>query len=123
MSRILLDEVSPITVQSERISITKIEPLVVLAHDDVALVVDYSRCFENYSDAENEFPGGGVMLPLELRVTGPSGTRTRTFSLFAPTELFFRPDEGGTWVITLRETAHNLFWGTITVEVAGDVIR
>ena len=123
MSRILLDEVSPITVQSERISITKTEPLSVRAFDDVALAVDYSRCFESYTDAENEYPGGGVVLPLELRITGPNGTRTRIFSLFAPNELFFRPDEGGTWVVTLRETAHNLYWGTITVEVAGDAIR
>lgn len=123
MTKILVDELCPLTVQSERFALQVVEPDSPVALQPVVVSVDYARATDTYTDATgNAFPGGGVSLPLELRVTGPGQTRSRVFRLFAPDEVSFVPDRAGDWTVAIRESAHNLYWGAVTVSVAGDNI-
>lgn len=76
------------------------------------LLVSYERC-------EPE----GVVLPLELTITGPSGKTTfqrRYFRRLVPTEITFRPTEGGTHLLRVAECFHNRWFGALVIDVAGD---
>ena len=75
----------------------------------VVVAVDYSRCLPE-----------SIMLPLEFTVTGPSGVTRTVFRRFAPSELAFVPREGGSFLVRLSEQWHNLYWGSIVLEIAGD---
>ncbi len=106
----LIDELSPLTVGAERIALRPADPdAMPRAFDVYVLVVDYALC-------EPE----GVMLPLEVIVTSPSDTQRTLHRFFAPTELSIFPDEGGRWLVTLREVAHNKWWGRYAFTAAGD---
>ena len=63
----------------------------------------------------------GIMLPLIFQVQGPSSSsyRQRVFSRFAPAQVIFTPREGGRHLVVLREAAHNRWWGSLAIEVAG----
>ena len=39
-----------------------------------------------------------------------------------PSTITFVPKEGGRHLIRLAEAAHNLWWGRLELDVAGDVI-
>jgi hypothetical protein len=109
------DEISPRTMGEDRI--------VLQLHDDTAspvifspviVLVDYSAC-----DPE------GVVLPLEFTVTGPSGRATfqrRYFRTAVPSEITFRPREGGTHLLRIAELFHNRWWGKLVIDVAGDAL-
>lgn len=71
----------------------------------------------NYEATLPEF----VVLPLEFIVRAPSegNFRRRYYTRFAPSLLTFVPQEGGTHLVLLRETAHNRWLGKLRVEVEG----
>lgn len=105
-----IDELSPLEVAAERIKLSPEDPLVAArAHQPYAIAVDYALC-----DPE------GVALPLELTVTSPSSTKTTLFRRVAPSVLTVVPDEGGRWVVALRERFHNRWWGSHAFAVEGD---
>jgi hypothetical protein len=109
----LIDELSPREYGEDRIvlrlSESTSEPR---ALSPVIVEVDFSAC-----DPE------GVVLPLELVVTGPSGKVTERRQVFrrrVPTELTFTPIEGGSTLVRLAEMFHNRWWGKLVIEVEGD---
>lgn len=78
--------------------------------EPIELLVDYAR-----ADAL-----GGVVLPLECIISGPSGhLERRIFTVAAPVSLMLTPTESGTYVVLLREMAHNKWVGTLRVVVDG----
>jgi hypothetical protein len=79
--------------------------------------------FEVLVDYKATLPEGPC-LPFELLITGPSPTsfRRRIFSLIVPTSITITPVEGGLHTIVLREVGHNLWRGSIEVQVEGDQI-
>lgn len=68
----------------------------------------------------------GLVLPLVLTVTAPRvATRGRApavtyFRRTVPESFSFTPREGGEHLVTLAEVNHNLFWGALVIDVAGD---
>lgn len=106
----LIDELSPLSVGSERIALAPADPLTpARAFSPFSVAVDYALC-----DPE------GVVLPLEMVVTSPSKSTRTLFRRVVPTELTIHPDEGGPWIVVLREHAHNLWWGRLAIDVDGD---
>lgn len=106
----LIDELSPLYVGAERIALRPADAdAVPRAFDPYIVAVDYAAC-----DPE------GVVLPLEVIVTSPSRTRRSLYRFLAPTELTVVPDEGGRWIVTLREVAHNQWWGRFAFDAVGD---
>jgi hypothetical protein len=109
----ILEELSPMTVGSERIALTPADPSSQpRAFSSYEIAVDLSLC-----EPEQ------VVLPLEMIVTSPTRTKRTTFRRVVPSELSVLPDEGGRWIVTLREVAHNQWWGRHVFDVAGDDIR
>lgn len=107
----IADELSPRELGEDRITLQVVtdEPK---ALNLVTVSVDYSR-----ADPE------GVVLPLVMTVVGPSGMLSRQqrfFQRFAPTELTFRPIEGGRTLVTLSELYHQRWFGRLVFDVAGD---
>lgn len=110
----ILDELAPLYVGSESLKLSLAEPNTeARAFRSVTVLVDYSGAGED-----------GVQLPLELRVTGPSAESyvQRFFRRTAPSELSFTPKEGGSFLVLLREVAHNRRRGKLVVQVAGERI-
>lgn len=66
----------------------------------------------------------GIVRPLEFRVTGPSAGsfERRFYRRTTPTSIFWTPREGGRHLVTIREVAHNRWWGRLVVVVAGDTL-
>jgi hypothetical protein len=70
----------------------------------------------------------GLRLPLEVVITPPQsasrGTapERRTFRRLVPSEITFRPREGGPHLVLVREVVGNLFWGALVVDVQGDLL-
>ncbi len=76
----------------------------------------------DYSAADPE----GLVLPLELTITGPSGTRSyerRVFPAFAPASIAFKPREGGAYLVRMTEQNHNRWFGSLPLDVEGDPLR
>lgn len=106
----LIDELSPLTVGSERIALSPADPLTpARAFAPFSVTVDYALCAPE-----------GVVLPLEMIVTSPTKSKRTLFRRLAPTELTIHPDEGGPWIVVLREDAHNRWWGRLAIDVDGD---
>lgn len=109
------DEISPKTLGEDRIDLTLSNDTpspIVFAN--VSILVNYDRCDPN-----------GTVLPLVFTVTGPSGKGTfqRRYSRrLRPSEISFRPTEGGTHLIRLAEMFHNRWFGSLVINVAGDPI-
>ena len=109
----LIDELSPLYVGAERIAVRPSDPdAVPRAFQVFTMTVDYGLCAPE-----------GVMLPLEVLVTSPSRTTQTLHRYVAPAELAIVPDEGGRWLVTIREVAHNQWWGRLAIEVEGDRLR
>ena len=110
----VVDEISPRDMGEDRLDLAlDVANLSPQVFEPVIVNVDYSRC-----DPE------GVVLPLEMTVTGPSGeTKTRYFRRVAPTQISFRPDEGGSTLVRLAECFHNRWFGKLVIDVAGDPIQ
>ena len=110
----VVDEISPREVGEDRIDLaldeTTTSPQV---FEPVIVNVDFSRC-----DPE------GVVLPLELTITGPSGEVTRQyFRRTVPSQVSFRPQEGGSTLVRVAEVFHNRWFGALVVDVAGDPLQ
>jgi hypothetical protein len=114
MTSSILEELSPSYVGAKAISLSLVDPLTPLrAFSTIRIAVDYSDCLPS-----------GIVLPLVLLVVGPSSTSFRrdVFHRVSPSEVAFRPVEGGVFGVTLKELAHNHFWGHLSLEIDGDQV-
>lgn len=108
----LLEELSPGYYGEPRLRLTLSQPSQRLqAFTPVVVAVDYGAALPE-----------GVVLPLEFTVTGPSASSAvrKTFRRFAPGELAFVPREGGSFLVRLCEVDHDLYFGVLVLEIAGD---
>lgn len=116
MNPIVLEELSPSYVRELRIDLTlnADTPQTPTAFKPLLLDVGYSRCLPE-----------GVMLPLLLEIQGPSSTsyQRRVFSRSAPASVIFTPREGGQHLVTLREAAHNRWFGSLRLSIAGELLE
>ncbi len=64
----------------------------------------------------------GLVVPLELTITAPSAQNfhRHIYRRVVPVQVSFTPQEGGQHLVRLRETAHNSWWGSLVIEVAGE---
>lgn len=65
----------------------------------------------------------GLVPPLELIVATPSGQHEVRELPDVPLAVIVTPTEGGPHRVTLREVAHNQWYGVATVTIEGDPIR
>jgi len=110
-----LDEMSPAYLRKDRITLTlSASGPAPKAFAPVVVNVDYGRCLPQ-----------GVCCPMILEVRGPSSQsyQRREFLRRAPDVVVFRPSEGGVHHVTLREAAHNRWWGSLRIEVAGELLE
>jgi len=109
-----LDELAPTYLREQRITLTLDESIVApAARRSILVNVDYS-------DADPE----GVSPPLILEVQGPSAqSYVRRVFHTPPDSIVFIPQEGGTHQVTLREAAHNYWYGALRISVAGELIE
>jgi len=107
----IVDEISPRELGEDRLDL-QVTTEAPMALNLVTVSVSYER-----ADPE------GVVLPLVMTVVGPSGLiakQQRFFRRFAPTELTFRPIEGGRTLVTLAELYHQRWFGRLVFDVTGD---
>lgn len=110
----LQDEICPGYIGTQLITLSLAQPEEApRAFRFVLIDVDYSAADEV----------GGIVLPLEVMVTAPTMANfDRTYlERVASVQIGFLPVEGGRHLVTLREVAHNRAYGTLVVDVAGDV--
>jgi hypothetical protein len=81
------------------------------ANQSVLINIDYSK-----TDPV------GLVLPLVFEIAGPTQRTSREFTLDKPEFIPWIPREGGRHKLMLREVAHNLWWGSLEVDVLGDAI-
>lgn len=108
----ILDELAPMYVGSEALKLSLTDPLAPLrAFAVVDMQVDYSGAGDE-----------GVVLPLEMLVTGPSPTsfQRQVFRRSAPSTITFTPSEGGAFLVLLREVGHNKLRGKLTMTISGE---
>lgn len=108
-----LDELSPRYVGEDRISLTLDSTDTPQAGRALLLNVDYSATMPE-----------GVVLPLILTIVPPSEDQepeVRVFRRRAPTSIPITPREGGVHLVSLREAAHNRWWGRLRVTVSGEL--
>lgn len=107
-----LDEIAPGYIGEDRIDLS-LDPSIATASAFVPVLVnvDYARCRPE-----------SVMLPLIFEAQGPSPESyvRRVFSRLPPSSLVFTPREGGPHLVTLREVAHNRWWGRLRLTVEGE---
>jgi len=109
-----IDDLAPSYIREKRIDLT-LDPSnpVVRAGRPVLIGVSYARALP-----------AGIMLPLVLEIQGPSpgGYQRREFTRTVPAGVIFTPREGGPHLVTLREAAHNRWWGSLTLDIEGELI-
>jgi hypothetical protein len=107
-----LDELCPPYVGDQRLKL-QLAPwaLAPVALAPVVLLVDYSAALPS-----------GIAFPLLFTVAAPSSPTLvrRLIRRTAPSALSFTPREGGRHLVRLGELAHNQWWGSLLVLVAGD---
>lgn len=107
-----LDELCPPYVGDQRISL-ELAPWAGAprAFAPVVVAVDYAKTLP-----------GGLVLPLVFTFASPSSATyvRRIVRRIAPSALSFTPREGGRHLVRLGELAHNRWWGSLLVVVAGD---
>lgn len=111
-----IEDFSPDTIGANRFKLSLDEStLTPSAGVAVIINVDYSA-----ADAE-----GGVVLPLELIIQAPTvdGYRRRLLTRSKLDQVVVIPVSAGPHMVMVRETAHNLAFGAITFDVAGDPIE
>ena len=109
------DDISPSYIGENRITVTLGQPGVVpRAFQLLEILVDYSKC-----DPE------GVMLPLELTLTGPRGNIVdRRYWRKRPlTSTTIRAQEGGQHLVRVAEVAHDRWWGALLINVVGERLQ
>lgn len=114
MSARFLDEIAPRYIREKRIAVTVPSGApAARAFQSFVLDVDYSRALPE-----------GIALPLLLEIQGPSpqSYQRREFLRVAPQSIVFTPREGGMHLVTLREVAHNRWFGTIRIDVQGELL-
>lgn len=101
---------SPSYVRERRINLALAPNTVPTANKSLVISVDYAKSLPD-----------GVALPILLEVQGPTKAsyQRREFVRTAPLSLVITPREQGAHLVTLREAAHNRWWGAIRFEVAG----
>lgn len=107
-----LDELVPDYLQQPLIKLTPSDPLSQpQARRPTTVLVDASACLP-----------AGLMLPIEILVTGPSPKSflRKLDERFIRQSFTFTPREGGRFTVVVREVAHNLWWGSLDLDVAGD---
>jgi hypothetical protein len=109
-----IDELSPAYVRDKRINLTLDVGARPRANSSVLVSVSYARTLPE-----------GVALPLVLEVQGPSHRSyvRRDYTRAAPGSVIFTPQEGGPFVVTLREVGHNRWWGSLNLTVEGELIE
>ena len=111
----VVDEISPRTLGEDRIDLMlSADTPSPIVFAPVVIEIGYDRCDPN-----------GIVLPLLFTVTGPSGKASfqrHFFRRLKPTEITFRPTEGGTTLLRLAEMFHNRWFGALVIDVAGDPI-
>ncbi len=117
-----IDEISPLFIKTKRLVLKLNDPLTpVRAFNTVVIDVDYSAADEI----------GGIQMPIELMVGGPSDT-SFVREVFGdepggisqrdpPTSVAFTPKEGGSFLVMIREVGHNKLFGTLRVDVQGTI--
>jgi hypothetical protein len=107
-----LDELCPPYVGDKRISL-QLAPWAPapIALAPVVVLVDYSAARPN-----------AIALPLVFTVAAPSSPTLlrRLVRRMAPSAISFTPREGGRHLVRLGELAHNQWWGSLLILVAGD---
>lgn len=106
-----LDNVSPSGLGQKVIALTVLEGEAPTVAHAVDVAVDYSAAAP-----------AGVSLPVELVVQGPTeaGYYRHIYRRVLPAQLTFFPVVGGPHLVRLRELAHNRYFGSLQVDVAGD---
>ncbi|MHB9005065.1 MAG: hypothetical protein ACYC6C_13595 [Coriobacteriia bacterium] len=115
MADAFLDELSPRYIREQRIGLTLDASVTApAAFQSILVNVSYARTLPEH-----------VVLPLILEVFGPSAQsyQRKEFGRSAPASFVFRPCEGGVHKVILREAAHNRWWGSLRVEVAGELLE
>ena len=82
-----------------------------------------ARAFEPYPltvALAGPYVAQGLAAPFEVVFAAPSGMHERVELAELPIAIMLRAQEGGTHRVTLREIAHNRWYGTTTIEVDGD---
>ncbi len=106
------DDLCPSYVGDQRIRIT-LAPWAPapIALTPVVIAVDYSRAAPQ-----------GLCFPLVFTVAAPSSPTLvrRLIRRVRPSALAFTPREGGRHLVRLGELAHNKWWGSLVILVAGD---
>ncbi len=109
-----LDEIAPAYIGEDRIDLS-LDPSIVTpsAFVPVLVNVSYARCAPE-----------GVLLPLVFEAQGPSPESfvRRVFRRAAPNSVLFTPREGGPHLVTVREVAHNRWWGRLRLSVEGETL-
>lgn len=106
------DELCPDYVGDKRLTLNLSDPSAVLqAFTPIDVSVDYD-------DTEPQ----GIVLPLVLTIAAPTAANflRRVYHRVAPSSFTFTPREGGRYVIRFGEFAHNRWYGTMILTVAGD---
>jgi hypothetical protein len=107
-----LEELSPRTLREDKLDL-QLDPSVITprAFSSVLVNVSYERTLPE-----------GVCLPLIFEAQGPSAGSyvKRIFTRHVPSSVVFTPAEGGPHLVTVREAAHNYWWGKLNLTVEGE---
>lgn len=105
-----LDELSPANLRDRRIDLALAEGSTSpRAYQSVVIDVGYAPAAP-----------AGVVPPLVFEAHGPSaGSYERREYTTPPTQIVWTPQEGGPHQLTLREAAHNYWYGALRFTVAG----
>ena len=108
-----IDELAPRELRSKLIDL-QLDPNgeAPSANKPITLLVSYERTLP-----------AGVMRPLVFEVQGPSARsyqRREYVRTKPPATIIFTPREGGRHTLVVREVAHNLAFGSLAIEVAGE---
>ena len=108
-----IDELAPRYVREKKLDIsTDPDGEAPRMNRPILLTVSYARTLPD-----------GVALPLIMEVQGPSPASYRrvVYDRLRPTTLIFTPREAGRHLVVLREAAHDRWWGSIALTVAGEL--
>lgn len=110
-----IDVLSPTTIGEGKISVTLDPRTVLLTERPITVNFNFARADAN----------GGVTLPLIIEVVPVSdpektGYQKSTFRSTRPSSYTFTVEGAGTYLVLIRESAHNKWVGQLRVIVGGD---
>jgi hypothetical protein len=108
-----VDEISPAEYAQDLLVLSLVPGQTPRQFEAVLIDVDYSKA-----------DPAGIVLPLELTITGQSGVATFQRSQFTrvrPTQLSIIPREGGRLLVRLAEAHHNRWFGALELDVIGEL--